>query len=240
MKNLIILLSFIFLPQLFAKDSMEHSDAELEEMIEDDSAKLVQIRDIDSGLMVDRHRIKDDRNRISFLFHGNTNLYKIADVTALEFNYAHHFKNYWMEFFYMRTQADFYRIVDETNSGDLAGSSALDESNDELNIFGVGVSMRGAWIQELINSESIYTHTAANFGYYTLNQNFSNRTYKGPGLKADLGLHVRNSKSMHYGVRTTYHLAHVKRPQAFTDESSSSRSLLLTWMTIGVDLSFYF
>lgn len=238
MKILFFISLLLLNSSLFSND--EFSDAELENIMNDEPAKLIQMRDIETGLMVDRHRIKEDKNRISFLFHVNTNLYNISDVTGLEFNYAHHFKNYWLEFFFMRTQADFYRIVDETNSADLPASSTLDQSNDELSIYGIGISMRGAWIQELINSESIYTHTGANLAYYNLNQNLSSTSYSGPGLKADFGIHVRNSKTMHYGLRTTYYLAHVRRAQAFEGEDSSNRSLLLTWMTIGVDLSFYF
>lgn len=228
-----ILLFLLFLTSISFAQNEKVTDAELEAMIEDPPKAQSQIRDIDSGIMVDRHNVLNDQNRISLLYHGNTNLYEFAKISGLEFNYGSHFRDYWLEFFYLRTQAEFNNIVHT-----VGGTTG--ESDDSLNTFGVGISMRGAWIQELVNSESIYTHSAANFGYYTLNQSSSNTSYSGPGFKADFGIHVRSSKTMHYGLRTTYHLAHVKREALFANESSSSRSLLLTWMTIGIDLSFYF
>jgi hypothetical protein len=86
----------------------------------------------------------------------------------------------------------------------------------------------------------MFTTTSAGIGYYSFDENFTGQSYGGPGLKTDFGLHRRSSRSVHYGVRMSYHLASVKRAEEVEGETSSQRALTLSWLTFGFDLSFYF
>lgn len=256
MKNLLsILLLFLLVFSVkaqkirsFGNNPDKITDEELtktftsEDLEEIDNLKrgtVIKRRDIDSGLFLDDYNTDEDRNRTSFLFHLNNDLTDLTGIQSLEFLYAYRFEYSWVEFFAVRTSGRFEELTDN-NPGDGADSLELRETDESILAFGASLSYRGTWIQDLVNSDKMFTTTAAGIGYYSLTENSRVKSYSGPGLKADFGLHRRSSRSIHYGMKMSYHLANVKRSAEFEGETSSQRSLVLSWLTFGFDLSFYF
>jgi len=249
MKNLIVLLMLLFLHKLaFGQFDSDLSDKELtdtftqEEIEEIDSLRsgtVIKRRNADTGLFFDDYNTYQDKNRTSFLFHVNNDITDITGIQSLEFIYGHRFELAWLELFALRTQGRFEEFTDN-NSNEGADSTELRESDDSVLAFGGSISYRGSWIQELVDSDLMFTTTSAGLGWYTFNQNLRSKTYSGPGMKADFGLHRRSSRSLHYGLKMSYNLAHVKRAQEFEGETSSQRSQVLSWLSFGFDLSFYF
>lgn len=248
-KLILTLFSLAFFSHnLWAQGELKLSDEEMgdafteEDLKEIDSLKrgtVLKRRDIETGVFLQDYNTYSDKNRTSFLYHVNNDINSITNITTLEFNYAHKFELAWLELFAIRTTATFNEITD-SNPNDFSGGEALDLTEESLLAFGAGLSYRSSWIQELVNSDKMFTTTAASLGWYSLSENFSGFTYSGPGIKTDFGIHRRSSRSMHYGVRMSYNLASVKRAQETELERSSQRSLTLSWLTVGFDLSFYF
>lgn len=242
-------LSLLFLcASAFAQFEGETTDEGLtktftqEELQEIDSLKrgtVLKRRDVETGLFLDDYNTSRDKNRTSFLYHLNNDLTDLTSIQTLEFIYAHRFELAWVEFFAFRTVGLFREITDN-NPADGADSVDLQETEDSILAFGASLSYRSNWIQELVNSDKMFTTTAAGIGWYNYTNNTRVKSFSGPGLKTDFGLHRRSSSNFHYGLKMSYHLAHVERQAEFEGETSSQRSQVLSWLTFGFDLSFYF
>lgn len=215
------------------------TEEDLEEIDNLKRGTVIKRRDVGTGLFLDDYNTDKDRNRTSFLYHLNNDATDLTGIQTLEFIYAYRFELAWVEFFALRTSGRFEEMTDN-NPGDGGGSVQLRETDESVLAFGASLSYRGTWIQDLVNSDKMFTTTSAGLGWYNMTENFRVKSYSGPGLKADFGLHRRSSSSIHYGVKMSYHLAHVERSAEFEGETSSQRSLVLSWLSFGFDLSFYF
>jgi hypothetical protein len=210
--------------------------AEIEGMKE---GAVLRKRDVKTGLFLEDYNTFDDKNRLSFLYHVNSDLTALTDIQTFEAAYAHRFSDMWIEFFGFRTTGEFKDLT-ANNPFEGAATEDVITSSDTVTAFGASISYRDSWIGHLLDTEKIFTTTAAGVGWYSFHQTFRDKTYAGPGLKADFGIHRRSTRTMHYGLKMSYHLASVKREAEFDEETSSARSHTLTWLTFGFDLSFYF
>lgn len=215
------------------------TESELEEIDSLKRGTVLKRRDVETGLFLEDYNTDEDKNRTSFLYHLNNDLTDLTGIQTLEFNYAHRFELAWVEFFGLRTTGRFEELT-TNNPSEGADSTELRETEDSILAFGASISYRSNWVQELVNSDKMFTTTAAGIGWYNYTQNLRVKSYSGPGLKTDFGLHLRSSRSIHYGMKMSYHLANVKRSAEFDGETSSQRSHTLSWLTFGFDLSFYF
>lgn len=213
-----------------------------EELEEIDSLKqgtVLKRRNVKTGLFMKDYNTYEDKNRTSFIYHVNNDLTALTNIQTLEFNYAHRFELAWVEFFGLRTAGKFAELTDN-NPSDGADTDELRDTDDQVLAFGAAISYRSDWVQELVGSDKMFTTTSAGLGWYNYTQNLRVKSYSGPGLKCDFGLHRRSSRSFHYGLKMSYHLADVKRAAEFEGETSSQRNQVLSWLTFGFDLSFYF
>ena len=246
MKHFLILIFLIIAANVKAQ-SVAPSDEELTETFTEEDIKeldaiksgtVLKKRDAKTGFFLRDYNTENDGNRFSLLGHINKDFETIGDVMAGEVIYAKRFDLAWIEVFGLMTKATLGEIAKNNPS---TGSNTLDFRNsaDTVRAFGAGVSYRNRWIQSIFNSDKVFSTTAASLGWYMLNNNERSEDYAGPGMKADFGIHRRGSRTTHYGFKMSYHLAHVKKEKEFDTESSTARSLLLTWLTFGFDLSFY-
>lgn len=218
-------------------DSFTQED--LEELDSLKQGTVLKRRDVKTGLFLKDYNTYNDKNRTSFLYHLHNDFTSLTDIQTLEFIYAHRFELAWVEFFGLRTVGKFQELTDN-NASDGAETQELLETEDQILAFGASISYRGTWIQDLVGSDKMFTTTAAGIGWYNYTQNLRVKSYSGPGLKCDFGLHRRSTRSFHYGLKMSYHLADVRRAQEFEGETSSQRNQVLSWLTFGFDLSFYF
>jgi len=253
LKLTIIFTTFLFMMSLMAQtrsrqgsgsatdeDLMQtFSQEEVEELDSLKSGSVLSKRDFETGLFLDDYNTYKDQNRVSFLYHLNNDLTALTNLQTLEFNWAHRFDLAWLEFFFLRTQAKFEELT-ENNPKEGGTSSDLLQSDDIVIAAGASLSYRGNWIGELLQSDKVFSTTSAGIGWYRFTESLRGSTYSGPGLKTDFGIHRRSSRSLHYGMKMSYHLSHTKRAAEFEGESSSARAQVLSWLSLGFDLTFYF
>lgn len=209
------------------------------ETTEDGDELLTRERDGDTGLLREAYNIKSDSGRYSFLYHFNADVKDVADISTFEFIYGQKRSFGWLEFSIAKISGEFQELTE--NNASLGGTSQefLEESAGVL-VIGAGLSYRTKYVRHLIAMDTIYETISAQLTYNQFDENFRGETFSGPGIKADFGIHKRTSEAFHFGVRMSYNLAHVKKAQEFEGHSSTARSLLLTWLSLGLDLTFYY
>ncbi len=237
-----ILIPYNLHAQEFGNDDDLTSTFTEDDLAEIDSLKegaVLKRRDSETGLFMKDYNTDSDQNRLSFLYHVNSDLTALTEVQTFEAIYAHRFNELWFELFGFRTVGEFKDLT-ANNPYEGAATDELISSSDTVTAFGGSISYRDSWIGHLLDTEKVFTTTAAGIGWYSFNQTFRDKSYSGPGLKADFGVHRRSTRTMHYGIKMSYHLASVKRAAEDETETSSARAHTLTWLTFGFDLSFYF
>ena len=173
---------------------------------------------------------EEKKHRLNLLAHVNQDFRVIGNIIALEAIYAYPLKSSWLEFFLQEVQGNFSEMAHAitplgTNDQEQA------ESKNTLFVFGGGFMDEGTWVQDLFDDKNLFTSASANLGFYILDDELTGKQFTGPGIKIDFGLYRRRQVKMHYGLKVNYHLAKV---------TNSSSKMLLSWLSFGFDLGFYF
>lgn len=208
----------------------------------DEDLRIQQL-DSEMGIRLGTFSTSEDRSKIGLAYTLNSDLKDLTELSGFEASYSYRLQKTWLDFFVARTTAQFDQITENNPAlGALtpaANSDEVEPSTSLLN-FGAGLMYRTTYIQNLIGGEGFFETIAAHVTYNQFDDSFREESFSGLGFKADFGIHRRFSKNFHFGGRMTYQMATVKIPAAFEGETSSSRSLLLRWLGLGVDIGFYF
>ncbi|TNF01321.1 MAG: hypothetical protein EP326_04640 [Deltaproteobacteria bacterium] len=235
MKYLLIIL----LQLLMLNANAQYIGDRYAETAEDNDELLTRERDEDTGLLREAYNIKQDSGRYSFLYHINADLKNAVDISTFEFIYGQKRDFGWLEFSIAKISGEFQELTE--NNAALGGESQdLQEESDGVLVLGVGLGWRTKYVRHLVAMDTLYETISAQVTYNQFDENFRGESFSGPGIKADFGIHKRTSEAFHFGVRMSYNLAHVKKAQEFEGHSSPARSLLLTWLSLGLDLTFYY
>jgi hypothetical protein len=179
-------------------------------------------------------------NRYTFSLGLNPSIQKSTDIRNFAFNYASKkYENSWLDFNLIIGQGFFKKMTTNNPSATQLSNLQLEDNTSKHTTFGIGPAFETRYIQTLIPLSDIYELIATNLTYNILQEPTSNYSFKGPGLLAKFSVYKRFSDYISAGTQFTYNLAVVKRAQLFDTESSSARSLTLSYLTIGFDLSFY-
>lgn len=243
MKKIFFLLTIIIFvnQKSIAQDDpfSNFSEDDLKELQKMNTGTVIKQRDFETGLVKEDYNTQMDKARTSFHLLANHDLASVTGLYSLEFIYAHRFESLWWEFVASKTSAKFGEIS-QRNSELALALDDLESTQEDLISLGMGVGFRNSWIQNLIRYDDIFSTTSAALTYNKFSENFIGRDYSGPGLRADFGIHKRSSTRMHYGFKMSYNLAQVKRAKQVDTEDSASRSLTLSWLSAGLDISFYY
>jgi hypothetical protein len=208
----------------------------------DESLRIEQI-DSELGVPLGSFTTADDKTRLGFAYYFNSDLKDLSTISTFEGVFARRLRKVWIEGSVSKTVGRYKEITrDNPKLPDFQRPLRSDEEleNTDLLTIGLGLMYRTTYIQNLINSESFFETVGASLTYNNFKDNIRPETFSGLGFKADFGIHRRVSQTLHFGGRLTYHLASVKMPQEFDDQTSSERSLLVRWVGFGVDVGFYF
>ena len=211
--------------------------------MEESDNLILKEKDSSTGIYDTTYETTQDTSRFGILYRTNANMKKMDGLTSYEAVYGKKMDLFWAEIFVSKANGRFECLA-SNNENVGPSSSDLDQSSVSVTTLGAGLSLRTTLVQEVLNSiinaERFFETSAAALTYNSFNDSFRGKTFTGPGFRADYGIHYRAYPSFHIGPHFSYNLAVVKKPKEEGSEMSNSRSLVLSWTTIGLDLSFYF
>ena len=174
-------------------------------------------------------------NRFSFQADTNPNPRQLAQLTNLNFSYASKLSHYWLDFNLQSATGYFNKMT--TNNALATGQTdnQLYQTNSTHYSIGVGMMMESHYARTLMPFDNVYETTSAYITYNMFKINSLTDSYQGPGIMAKASLCKRYTDYVSLGINLNYVLAVVKGPAAYSGETSSSRSLTLSYVTVGLD-----
>ncbi len=178
-------------------------------------------------------------NRFSFMLGANPNFARPTDILNFAFAYANKFNNYWLDAHVSITNGIFRKLT--TNNPTATGTSGqtMEDKRNNLTTIGLGFSKESKLSQDFFSSNSTYEITTASLTYNIFKEQTQSKSFTGPGILTKFSLFKKTSESSSIGGLLAYHLAVVKRSKDYSTEPSSSSSLTLSHLTIGLDFSLF-
>lgn len=177
-------------------------------------------------------------NRFSFMLGFNPSLTRSADLSNFAFSYGKQFESYWLDANLLMTKGLFSEFSANNPSATSATDAQLETQENSLTTIGVGIGRETRYAQTLLPFEDIYEFMAANLTYNMYKEDFSGKSFTGPGLLAKFSVYKKFNDYFSAGAHFNYNLSVVER-EKINNETTSARSLTIGFLTIGLDLSFY-
>ncbi|MBC7715010.1 MAG: hypothetical protein H7177_16810 [Rhizobacter sp.] len=177
-------------------------------------------------------------NRFSFMAGFNSSLQKSSDLSNFAFSYAKQMDHFWIDSNVVFTKGLFREMSANNPKATGAMNDQIELQQNNLTTIGVGIGRETRYAQTLLPFDGIYELMAADLTYNSYKEDYSGKTFTGPGLLAKFSLYKRFNDYFSAGAHFNYNLAVVKRAKE-NEESSSDRSLTLGFLTIGFELSFF-
>lgn len=202
----------------------------------------------DLGIKDQRKYTGTDRNRFSLAGHISCDYEHFNDILGLEVNYMRRTERYhqvWygLQFFQHRTFFDAITQNHERSvSSDPNSEAQMQRPNNvKNNVFGggLGMSYRFKLLLDFFPTEDVFESVDVFVNYLILDETYIKRKYSGYGLTTNYGIHKRSRTNFFYGGKISYNIASVTR-EAIAEESKSDRSFSLGWLTLGLELGFFF
>lgn len=178
-------------------------------------------------------------NRYSFVAGLNPSMTNAADIINFNFSYAKKMENYWFDASFAMTNGAFNKMTTNNLAATASADADLYGSKSSLISFGLGVARESNYSQSLLPFDGMYEVISADLTYNLYKEKVSSKSFSGPGMMAKFSLFKKFSDYVSMGPQLLYNLAVVKRAQDVDTETSSARSLTMSYVTIGFDLSFY-
>jgi hypothetical protein len=186
--------------------------------------------------------IPDFKNRFSLLLGLNPSMTKTNQLKNVHLSYGKNkLENIWWDFNFTYIKGNFDKFTKNNASATSATDAQMNETTDASSqiSFGAGIMHETQYIQTLVPFTGMYELMSASATYNLYKDANSTKTFSGPGIIAKLSVLKKFSDYLSFGGNFIYNLAVVKRGQDTESESSSSRSLTLSNITFGIDLSLY-
>lgn len=256
MKFIILLL--IFSHSLFAAGpydlTKEEINPETEEVLIKKPEKYLRnesmIYDLNTniGIKDQRTYTGTDKNRLSLSGHVSGDYEQFSDILGADFSYMRRTERYnrvWYGLQVFQNQTYFDSITQ--NQTPRVGDNANDESqtqrpnNTKASVLagGFGMGYRFKLLLDFFPTENVFENIDVFANYVMMDEKFTGQKYSGFGLTTNYGIHKRSGGSFFYGGKISYNLASVTR-SAIAEESKSSRSFALGWLSMGLELGMFF
>jgi hypothetical protein len=185
--------------------------------------------------------VPDFKNRFSFLAGFNPSVTRTNEIKNFHFAYGSHVEeNRWWDFNFTLTKGLINKLTYNNASATTLTNDQFSDYNDSTQMsLGMGVLYETRYIQTLLPFVDTYELMSASLTYNIFKNNLSGKTFNGPGLIAKCSVLKKFNDFISIGGNFIYNLAVVKRSQLNDAENSSSRSLTLTHLTLGFDLSLF-
>ena len=178
-------------------------------------------------------------NSFSGMMGFNSSLTKSADLSNFAFSYGRKMNDYWLDTNLLVTTGLFHKFSSNNPTATGATDDDLAEQENSLTTFGVGIGRETRYAQSLLPFNDIYELMAANLTYNSYKEDFSGKSFTGPGLLAKFAVYKRFGDYFSAGAHLNYNLAVVKRAEELEGETNSQKSLTLGFLTLGFNLTLY-
>jgi hypothetical protein len=177
-------------------------------------------------------------NRFSFQAGLSPNLRQVSSVNNFNMSYATKRSDYWLNYNLQISRGLFEKMT--INNPLATGSLANGLSNDRAShtAIGVGLMVESSYARHLFDMEELYETTSAYVAYNIFKTNSVTNTFTGPGVITNFSLCNKFTDYFSLGANLNYVLASVKRSANNNFENSSSQSLTLSYLTMGIDFIF--
>lgn len=200
----------------------------------------------DLGIKDQRRYTGTDRNRFSLAGHISGNYEHINDILGGELTYMRRSSRYnqiWWGFQFFQHNTYFDAITSNHSSGSNvnAESNYIRPGNVKNTVMaaGLGVGYRFKLLLDFFETENMFESIDVFVNGLQLDETFIDQKYRGYGLTTNYGLHKRSSTSFFYGGKLSYNVATVTR-DAIGDEKKSERSLALGWLSVALEMGFFY
>jgi hypothetical protein len=200
----------------------------------------------DLGIKDQRQFTGADRNRLGIAGHISGNYEHLNDILGAELTYMRRSTRYnqiWYgaQFFQHRTYFD--AITQNHTSGSNPNSEVSFKRpgnvKNTVMAAGLGVGYRFKLLLDFYPTEDVFETIDVFFNGLQLDETFIDSKYRGYGLTTNYGIHKRSSTSYYYGGKLSYNIASVTR-EALGTESKRDRSLSLGWLSVALELGFFY
>lgn len=177
-------------------------------------------------------------NRFSFVTGLNPSMTKATDIINFNFDYTKKMEDYWFDATFLITNGAINKLT--TNHFEATGETDdnLYGKKSTMLTFGLGVARESRYSQALLPFDGMYEVISADLTYNLYKGEAMSKSFYGPGMIAKFSLFKKLNDYVSIGPQLLYNLAVVKRAQELDTETSSSRSLTMSYVTVGFDLSF--
>lgn len=178
-------------------------------------------------------------NRFSFIAGLNPSMTNAADIVNFNFAYAKKMEDYWFDATFLITNGAFNKLTTNNFAATNESDAHLYGTKSSMITFGLGVARESRYSQTLLPFDGMYEVISADLTYNLYKEKTTTKSFSGPGMIAKFSLFKKFNDYVSMGPQLLYNLAVVKRAQDVDTETSSARSLTMSYVTIGFDLSFY-
>ena len=200
----------------------------------------------DLGIKDQRRFTGTDRNRFSVAGHISGDYEHLNEMLGAEVTYMRRTSRYnqlWWGLQFFRHQTYFEAITNNRTIGSNpdAENNFQRPSDAENTVMGagLGVGYRFKLLLDFFETEDMFESIDVFVNAIRLEESFIDQNYQGYGLTTNYGLHKRASTSFFYGGKLSYNLATVTR-EAIGTENKSDRSLALGWLSVAVEMGFFY
>jgi len=178
-------------------------------------------------------------NRLAIMYGMNPSVKNSTDVNNIAVSYSEKKSDYWWDSTILFTKGQFNRLAANNASATGTSSSDLSEQSNTLTSFGFGLGRETRYAQTLLPFENIFEMMSANLTYNFYKEDFNNKSFTGPGILAKVSVYKMLNEYFSVGTHLNYSLSVVKRAQEYENETSSARSLTMSFVTVGFDISLF-
>ncbi|MFA6237649.1 MAG: hypothetical protein WC635_10015 [Bacteriovorax sp.] len=181
--------------------------------------------------------IPTHENRFTLMPGVNPSMQKAGDITNINLSYAKKMEDYWLDFTFGYTSGIFGKLTTNNATATTMTDDQLTDTKSNHTQLGIGVGRETRYSQTLLPFTDIYEMMTADLTYNLFKEPTGGKSFSGPGMLAKFSVYKKFSEYFSAGTQFTYNLAVVKRSQEDDTETSSARSLTISYLTIGFDLS---
>ncbi len=236
MNKLKIILLLIITINLKAEIKDKQIEIEIKKWDNIDNYSITSPDDTDFDKIIDETSMdkKDMSLTIGYQFYPS--LKAADDITSLDLGISKDINGIWLSAMFSNTSALFNQITQRNNQANPSIPSSLNPK-ETINSFGIGLGIQEKVPADIIKLPNVYAKSEAFITYNKLSESTFSENYSGIGIKTDIRLYKYAEIGMHYGTKLSYSLSQVTKKG---DSSSDSRSLLISFISLGFDIGFYF